>query len=245
MTIKAIFFDLGSTLIYFDGDWAAMIAQANTELQRFLQAAGVSLDWPTFFADFGARTNAYYAERNTEFIEYTTHYILKTTLADYGWPDLPETVLRPALRALYSASQARWQPEQDALPLLAELQQAGYCLGIISNAADDDDVQLLVDKGDFRPYLDFVISSARMGIRKPNPRIFRAALDQCGVSPLEAVMVGDMLGADILGAHNAGMKGIWITRRADVAANRDHLDTIQPDAMIKTLGELPAVVAAF
>jgi FMN phosphatase YigB (HAD superfamily) len=55
-------------------------------------------------------------------------------------------------------------------------------------------------------------------------------------------MVGDTLGADILGAHNAGLLAIWITRRAETPANQAHQDTIQPDVTIDTLSELPDVL---
>jgi len=77
-----------------------------------------------------------------------------------------------------------------------------------------------------------------VGIRKPHPRIFQLALDRLGCIAQEAVMVGDTLGADILGAHNAGMPGIWITRRADTPDNRDHLDTIRPDLTVDSLAAL-------
>jgi FMN phosphatase YigB (HAD superfamily) len=39
------------------------------------------------------------------------------------------------------------------------------------------------------------------------------------------------------------MQAIWITRRAGTAANRAHQDTIQPDAIIATLSELPALLS--
>jgi FMN phosphatase YigB (HAD superfamily) len=55
-------------------------------------------------------------------------------------------------------------------------------------------------------------------------------------------MVGDTLGADILGAQNAGIYAIWITRRADVPANRAHQDTIHPDAAIDSLAEIPGLL---
>jgi FMN phosphatase YigB (HAD superfamily) len=86
------------------------------------------------------------------------------------------------------------------------------------------------------------VSSARVGIRKPNPRIFNLALEALGIPPEKAAMVGDTLGADILGARNAGLMGIWITRRADSAANRAHAETIRPDAIIATLQELPGLL---
>lgn len=151
--------------------------------------------------------------------------------------------MNTALRQLYAVSQAHWQPEEDALPTLDQLQAAGYRMAIISNASDDADVQTLVDKAGLRGYMDFVLSSAACGIRKPNPLIFQTGLDEWGLAPAQVAMVGDTLGADILGARNAGLYSIWITRRADKAANRDHAETIQPDAVIATLAELPGLLS--
>jgi putative hydrolase of the HAD superfamily len=87
-----------------------------------------------------------------------------------------------------------------------------------------------------------VLSSAACGIRKPNPRIFQIGLEKWGLSSTEAVMVGDTLGADILGAINASIFSIWITRRADSPGNRDHLDTIVPNAEIASLSQLPKLL---
>jgi FMN phosphatase YigB (HAD superfamily) len=56
-------------------------------------------------------------------------------------------------------------------------------------------------------------------------------------------MVGDTLGADILGAYNAGIYSIWITRHAESPANRAHADTIQPDAKIESLEDLYPLLA--
>ncbi len=55
-------------------------------------------------------------------------------------------------------------------------------------------------------------------------------------------MIGDTLEADILGAHNVGMVGIWITRRAELNGDRSKGDGIQPDAVIGSLKELPQVL---
>jgi HAD superfamily hydrolase (TIGR01662 family) len=140
---------------------------------------------------------------------------------------------------MYTVSQAHWLPETDAHATLQTLREQGYRLGLISNAGDDADVQTLVDKAGLRSYFDTILTSAAMGIRKPNPRIFLAALEHWGYRPSQAAMVGDSLGADILGARNAGLFSVWITRRAETAANHAHGDTIQPDAMISTLSELP------
>jgi putative hydrolase of the HAD superfamily len=241
---KAVFFDLGNTLLYFNGAWPQVFAQADRALLAELQAAGLDLDAEDFLREFRARLTAYFEEREAEFIEHTTAYVLMNLLAELGYPDVSEENVRPALERMYAVSQTHWHPEDDLIPTLDRLRQEGYRMGVISNASDDADVQTLVDQGGIRPYIEIALSSAACGVRKPNPRIFQIALEQCGLQAGETVMVGDTLGADILGARNAGLFSIWITRRADTPANRDHADTIRPDASIARLAELPALLAA-
>lgn len=240
--LDAIIFDLGSTLIHFEAPWPEILVEADKELFRHLSAAGLNLDEQKFLETFRAQLEAYYQERETEFIEYTTHYVLSTLLEKWGYPQVPETVLRPALDAMYAVTQAHWQPEPDATSTLQALQARGYRMGLISNAADDRDVQALVDKARLRPFFEVILTSAAEGIRKPNPRIFQTLLDRMRIPASRAAMVGDTLGADILGAQNAGMLGIWITRRADHLANRAHAGSIYPDATIAALSELPELL---
>jgi HAD superfamily hydrolase (TIGR01662 family) len=238
----ALLFDLGSTLIYFDAQWPEILPQADAELVRRLQAAGLLKDAQDFTQKYRARIEEYYSQRELEFIEYTTAYILRDILEEYGYPQVPDELIQEALTAMYTVTQAYWMPELDANPTLQGLRDQGYRIGLISNAADDRDVQTLIDKAALRPYFEVILTSAAEGIRKPNPRIFHKALESLGVRPERAAMIGDTLGADILGAKNAGIYAIWITRRADSPANRDHLDTIQPDAVIDSLGELPGLL---
>lgn len=238
---EVILFDLGDTLLYFDGDWPQVFAQARQAMLESLQSRGMVLG-QDFLDDFYSRMEAYYRERDSEFIELTTHYVLGATLADWNYENTPDEVLHDALIGFHRVTQAHWLPEEDAIPTLRELRRMGYRLAAVSNAADDANTQTLVDKLGARPYLEFILSSAAQGVRKPNPVIFQSALDRMGITPDRAVMVGDSLGADILGAHNAGIYAIWVTRRAGTAANRAHAGTIQPDAQIVNLSDLPALM---
>jgi putative hydrolase of the HAD superfamily len=235
----ALIFDLGSTLIYFDGYWPEISAQADHILFRKLQKAGIDLDEQTFLVNYRRQVDDYYQERESEFIEYTMMYVLREILAEWGYRDLPDSLLRQALDATYAVSHAYWRLEADALDTLQTLRKNGYRLGLISNAADDRNVQKLVDQAQIRLFFDRILTSAAEGVRKPNPRIFQTMLDIWSLPPYRVAMVGDTLGADILGARNAGIFSIWITRRADSPANRAHAETIIPDAKIATLSELP------
>lgn len=240
--LDAVIFDLGNTLVYFDGDWSQVYTQADIELARFLRAAGLNLDEERFLDEFRTRLERYHHEREYEFIEYTTAHILRTLLNEWGFSEVSDEAINAGLEAMYRVSQARWKPEEDALPTIRKLKEDGYRLGLISNAADDADIQKLVDKANLRPYFEIILSSAAAGIRKPHPQIFERALRTLKTSPSRSAMVGDTLEADILGAQNAGMVGIWITRRAEMLNKRDETENIKPDAVIRCLSELPEVL---
>jgi putative hydrolase of the HAD superfamily len=60
-----------------------------------------------------------------------------------------------------------------------------------------------------------VVISSHLGYRKPDPRLFRRALDQMGLSGDEAIYVGDSWERDMAGALDAGIRGVWIRRTGD------------------------------
>jgi putative hydrolase of the HAD superfamily len=82
------------------------------------------------------------------------------------------------------------------------------------------------------PFFDVIIISGDIGVGKPNPAIFQHALNRVGVSTVEAIMIGDNLHTDILGANRVGLKNVWV--------NRKHLpiNEIHPTYEISELKEL-------
>jgi HAD superfamily hydrolase (TIGR01549 family) len=236
---EAIIFDLGGTLIYFEGSWPEVMAEAGMELHRSLREAGLDLEPDPFMQEFHTQMETYYVERESDFREYTTLYVVQKVLQDWGYADVQESVLREGLQAMYAVTEGHWHVEQDAVLTLETLGGKGYRLGLISNAGDDADVQTLVDNANLRDYFDLIITSAAEGIRKPSPHIFHKMLYYWGIEPSQAAMVGDTLSADILGARKAGLYSIWITRRADTPANQALAAEIFPDATIARLSELP------
>jgi HAD superfamily hydrolase (TIGR01549 family) len=241
--IKAVIFDLGNTLLYFEGAWTEVMQRADKKLLAALHQTGLTLDEQKFLALFRQRLNEYYEQREAEFIEHTTTYVLRNVLAELGLDDIEDQILEKSLESLYRVTQQHWILEDDTRATLQALKDENYRIGYISNAASDSDVQRQVDTGNLRTFTDFVLSSAACGVRKPNPRIFEIGLENWPFAPHEVAMVGDTLGADILGAKNAGLFSIWLTRRADTPANRDHAETIHPDAQIASLSELPQLLA--
>jgi HAD superfamily hydrolase (TIGR01549 family) len=84
-----------------------------------------------------------------------------------------------------------------------------YMIALLSNTMSDKPYDLLRDT-DLMKYFDVVVCSRDLGIRKPNPEIFRYVLDKLCVLPEEAVHVGDNIEADMKGASSVGITGVWI-----------------------------------
>jgi putative hydrolase of the HAD superfamily len=95
-------------------------------------------------------------------------------------------------------------------PGLDELRK-GYRLGIVSNAQEAFTLPELDIYG-LRPYFETIVLSSSVGVKKPNPGIFQAALDHLKIEPQHAAFVGNDLFADIMGAGRLGMKTIYLSR---------------------------------
>jgi HAD superfamily hydrolase (TIGR01662 family) len=243
--IRAVIFDLGSTLLYNDRDthWPLVLNHMRADLVSHLQGAGYSLDAPEFLARFAAKVYEYSDQRQTDWVEYTTTWILTSTLAEMNLPAPPPEAVQAALAAYYAYSETLWQTAPGLHATLRRLGQAGLRLGLISNAADDGNVQRVIDWAELRPYFDPIIVSAAVGLRKPNPAIFALALNAWNVPAAECVMVGDTLGADILGAQLVGMHNVWFTPYAGHPANLAHRGNIIPEVELERLEALPDLLA--
>jgi len=238
-----LLFDLGSTLIYFSGDWPQVMADSLRACTHTLRELGYALDEQAFPLAYYALIQEYQRRRGEPFIEFTAGHVLREALAAHSQPEPAEEHITAALKAFYAVSQHHWLVEEDAHPTLQSLRAAGCRLGIVSNASDDADVQTLVDNAAIRPYFDFVLTSALAGVRKPHPEIFRQALAHWpDVRPEQVLMVGDLRSADVAGANGLGFSSAWITRRATPEDLPTADPRYQPTFTIATLSELLSIV---
>jgi HAD superfamily hydrolase (TIGR01662 family) len=206
----------------------------------YLCNLNILTDCDNFMFEFNQRLHQYYDARDKQMIETSTFLVLKELLAEKGYADVSDAIIRGSLDAHYAITQKNWQLEEDAIDCLTSLKKQNYLLGIVSNAGDHRDVVQLVERFNLAPFFEFVLTSAGCGYRKPHPKIFQLALEMINARAGEVAFVGDTLRADILGANQAGMYSIWITRRTDTPPD-DTLPVI-PEAIIKSLAELPVLL---
>lgn len=111
-----------------------------------------------------------------------------------------------------------------------------FRLGLVSNFYGN--VATICEEAGLSPSLDVVIDSARLGKKKPDPEIYLAALHALGLSPEQAVFVGDSYDRDMMPARRLGMKTIWLKGpNPRIPANADPVD-----ACITSLAELESLV---
>jgi len=84
-----------------------------------------------------------------------------------------------------------------------------YRLGMVSNFYGN--LETVCHNVSIRPLFGVIVDSERVGISKPDPRIFMTALEGLGVPPTDAVFVGDSAARDMAGARALGMRHIWLT----------------------------------
>ncbi len=210
MKARVVFFDLGGTLL---------VMRRDRIFRRVLNEEGLdaSLDmihstylglesW--WLSDYGYKVMS--PEDTTEAYRHFDEKVFQSLFPDRGAPE--------ALR-VSRLVRKRWPELEKEIPLalypdveptLSMLSRDGIAMGLISNAPADTD--RVVQALGLSKYLSTIVISGAVGYTKPNPEIFRIALRQASYDADQAAHVGDLFEADIVGARNAGVKGILIDR---------------------------------
>jgi putative hydrolase of the HAD superfamily len=107
----------------------------------------------------------------------------------------------------FSGSEHLLTPTEGVVEAIRAL-NSQITVGVITNGPDD------IQRHKFRHLgledrVSVFMASERVGVAKPDPRIFQLAMQEAGVQPHESVFVGDILDIDITGALAAGMHAIW------------------------------------
>jgi putative hydrolase of the HAD superfamily len=129
------------------------------------------------------------------------------------------------------------------LRLLADLASAGFRLGVVSNGCGNVDV-LCEDLG-YRPFLSVIIDSRRIGIAKPDPRIYACAASRLRLPPSSIMMVGDSLERDVKPAKSVGMAAAWLAGPGAAQADRALADVVLGNLDdLRALFQLPSRTVA-
>jgi len=242
-TIRCILFDLGNTLWTYV-DQASLDKVENTVTQRAIDFLNqhlapeqqLKMTTVSYCKQLRAAIHAKIFElsRLHPKAEPDPALAVQEALLELGFPRLDRTIchdLFEVLRIHITESRILFD---DTCSTLAELQQRGFLLGVVTNRPWGgkpflEDMQKLGLLEYFDPR--HIAISADLAVRKPNPAIFLQALNALNVAPEETAMVGDSLSADILGAKELNMVTVWKPRlylRAELQA----LQTVDNDGLL-------------
>jgi FMN phosphatase YigB (HAD superfamily) len=223
--LKAIFLDAGGTLIHLDRRFI-LDTMAGLGLHRTMEQFAA--------ADATARLHVAALIRAGQAPDDVTRWtafgtaLFKALGSDGHGPPLLEAITRRHTEGLLWSYTVEGTAEA-----LQELRDAGYTLGVVSNA--DGRIDRFLEHAGLLPFLDFVVDSGVVGVEKPDPRIFHIACQQAGVQPAEAVHVGDFYDIDVVGARSYGVNALLLD-----------VDDLHPDAdcdRIRSILELPGWLA--
>jgi len=244
--IRAVVFDMGGTLedLYYD----EILRQAATrELRDFLHELELDpgLSLPDLQAAVFSGIGAYQAWREESEVELPpervwTDYIF----ANHGLSRERLAAAADELALFYETHYYVRSLRPEAPAVLEALRRQVSHLAIISNTLSRRLVpSKLADYG-IAHYFDPIVTSANLGWRKPNERIFGEATRLMSVPPEACAYVGDTVSRDVIGARRAGY-GLAIQIRSFLTAKADlGVDAVSPDAVIADLGQVIDIITS-
>jgi len=154
------------------------------------------------------------------------HYLAALHLDD------PKNLMANEL-ATWSRDPLSFVIDPEAVNVLTELKNRGYRVGMLSNW--DVTLPQFCREIGLEPYLDIVLASDEVGIRKPKAGIFLEGCLRLGIQPHAVLYVGDSLKKDIGGGNAAGLLTCWLNVHNRTPAATA---TTQPTLTIHSLEEV-------
>src|SRR6266481_6705961 len=207
---KVIFFDLGETLVTQNIEDNMVTRNALREISPILPKRVSPEKLFELYRD-GYKINE--AIRSRHHVEIPIQIWMRQLLERIIEDNPSDQLVRKAIKIIVEARAANAVAFDDVDSTLRKLSGRDVKLGIISNVSSHEVAMGILDNVRLTKYFDEIITSATVGIRKPDPGIFRYALMQFKARSEEALMVGDSEMHDIGGGCIAGLKTVLVDRR--------------------------------
>ena len=200
--LRAVFFDVGNTLLYAHPSVPEVVRQVLAEEGHIRDLSVID----EYYEDRYREDDTFWRSDDETLGVWVGMYSL--LCRQLGIDADAEQIARRVYDEFGCAD--RWRAYDDVRPAMERLSARGIRLGLISNW--DGRLVGLVEGLGLSDLLDAVVSSADVGLHKPDPRIFELACERLGVAPSDAAHVGDHQYADIIGAEAVGMVPVLIDR---------------------------------
>lgn len=241
--VDAVTFDCWNTLIY-EPDWETARTRRVAELRAVVREGGREVALPDAERAFGAA--------------WQRHVDLWNRGVASGAPEIAawafrELGLEPPPPLAFDRLVAVWQEAshsgavtalEGARATLERLEGAGVRRALVCDTGLTPGrvVRRLLDRVGLLEGLEVLIFSDEIGVPKPHPRAFEAALKPLGASPERAVHVGDLRRTDVAGARGAGMAAVRLRAHFDDTSDLPEADAVADSHadLLRILGLAPA-----
>lgn len=231
--IRGVFFDLYGTLfVYGDmkkawADWLHHFYISLSDLGLTLSEKGFSKECERLFW----KAEPALSEKNLTIFEKR----IKSFCAS-----LEIDVCDCDVTSIADLIAGKWQEsielDQDAVPVLKELKESKI-LGLVSNFDHPRHVRRYLSKYGLNHLFEIIVISGEVGVKKPDPDIFKPALSATGLKPGEVVYVGDA-DVDVKAANAAGITPLLIKRQdSGTDENCIGIDNDSPNAKISDISQ--------
>jgi len=211
--IKAVFFDWFNTLAHYDPPREELQSQALQEYGIHVSPQRITPGLLAADKDYFTANASYPIRQRSpeEQVEIFTRY-QSTVLTEAGInaPTEPDTLMKIMRRVQQLSQGVGFVLFDDVIPTMTTLQEQHFKIGLLTNL--DRDMKPICRELGIEPYIDLAVTSGEVGVDKPQPPIFLAALQRADVSAAEAVHVGDHYALDVIGARGVGITAILIDR---------------------------------
>ncbi|WP_088090467.1 HAD family hydrolase [Bacillus sp. OV166] len=215
--IKAVIFDLDGTLLNRDESVKMLI---NSQYDRLNKLVG-HIPKEKYVTRFIELDNRGYVWKDKVYQQLVNEF----EITEITWEEL--------LQDYISQFKNNCIPFPNLVSMLEELRSNNLVLGMITNGKGQFQMDNIKALG-IKKYFETILVSEWEGKKKPDPQIFKRALDQLNVLPNESLFVGDHPDNDVKAAQNVGMKGIW---KKDFQWNN-----VEADFIVNDLAELPLII---
>lgn len=231
--LRAIFFDVDDTLY----STTAFAEEAQRRAVEAMRAAGLQQDFDRVWSEL--------REVISEFSSNDSHHYEK--LLQRLPPDAcagvnPALVVAAGVVAYHETKVQRLTPFPEVPAVLERLAATGLVLGVVTSGLTVKQAEKLVRLG-ILPFLDrtAIFITEQVGMAKSNPRLFERACHDVGVSPAQAMYVGDKPVDDVAGPKQAGLVAVLRTGTGKYARQDS---PVEPDYRIAGLDGLEAILAS-
>lgn len=237
--IKAIFFDMGNTLLHFhygesddEKDMKGLVYLTN-----YLNGFSKNIEFQDVKLGFYESWMDGIKDRKITHKEYEIEGFLNDFLKKYMVKLNLEQCIE-AINLFYTDYREQVHFESDVYDTLKTIKNKGYKIGVISNTCYYDEVMKeCFKKAKIYDLIDNFTFSYSLKIGKPDKQIFKKAVATMKIKAEEAIMVGDSLESDIKPAGELGMKTIWFNSK-----NSNEATCIKADNEIACLAEINKIL---